>query len=382
MVHLSKPPVWALILIILAASSAVLLYVSFALVGVPFLGLNYQPPGSDFTMVASPTSQAVTPGSSIVYVNVTSIKGFAGTVNLATSVSPGGTNSPSVVLHSANVIVPANIYHVMWLDINTANVVGTHPLVFNITVVGHAGSLSHTLYLTIAVLPPGRCWPGYVCPQTPDPQTFRPTDPLGIVAGQDPNTLQVTNIRITNFGTYNLSLYTYSYNPTTVDYTIGRVLRPGDNLLFAPTQPGVKVSAITVLWQAPPPPPTYTSHVQLNQSWAAIGGPAPELLQLYSGYINSSTTAILLLRNFGVTNVTLTGYYVTDANGDKYALNNWAGPTISPTDSTGVTMTLSIGASCASCTLTGNPFTFITGYTYTFVVVTSHNQQSNWQMTY
>ncbi len=89
---------------------------------------------------------------------------------------------------------------------------------------------------------------------------------------------------------------------------------------------------------------------------------------------NSGTNVTLDLRNVSTASVSLMSYNVTDSFGDMYYAATWNGPTISA-NSIGIGNIL-IGSSCGSaCRVTGSPFTFTTGYTYTVTLVTSHNNQ-------
>jgi hypothetical protein len=93
----------------------------------------------------------------------------------------------------------------------------------------------------------------------------------------------------------------------------------------------------------------------------------------YSFPTNSNTNVTLYIRNTGSVSVQLTSYYVKDVSGDTYSLVSFAGPTIAP--NTVVAVTVKIGSSCPGCTLTGNPFTFTSGNSYTITLVTSRSNQ-------
>ncbi len=66
-------------------------------------------------------------------------------------------------------------------------------------------------------------------------------------------------------------------------------------------------------------------------------------------------------------------YYVKDTSGDTYAQTNWNGP--SSTSNQLMTANIVIGSSCPTCTLSGTPFTFQSGNSYTIIIVTSRNNQ-------
>jgi hypothetical protein len=281
---------------------------------------------------------------------VTSVRGFTGTVSLSATLVQGGSNIPSVSLNPASITLSANGAGTTNLTINSVNVVVyTQPLTFNITVTGNSGKLSHATSLSVTVLTPNDCTPGYICPSF--------VDPLSISVNQNTTTLQVSSITVNNHATYPINFYSYYYTDsykvqTGSEYTINTTLGANSLHIFPSTQPGIQVSGITLLWQAPPPPPTLTSHNQLNQSWTAMTAAQPrESLGFESYTINSGTNVTLYVRNIGTVSVQFTSYTVKDPSGDQYTLNSWNGPTISPTAT--VPINILIGSSCSSCILTG-----------------------------
>ena len=354
---LRKPPLWSLILIVLAASgSAAYAAVSTGIISIPSSH-------GDFSVAAAPASQGVLQGITRARITVTSINGYAGTVSLSATVSPGGTNSPTVEFSPASVTLSANSVVTANLNISSINVVGTTTLLpYNITIVGQAGGVSHSTRLSVTILTPQGCYPGFICPST--------SDPLFISVSQDPNTLQVSQITIDNHSAGSISVYSYYYTDSYKvqvgsQYTVslGGIGPNGINT-FNPTQPGVPVYGITVLWKTPPPPPTITSPNKLNQSWVQMGPPR-EFLSIEGYTSNYNNNLTLFVRNSGTTAVTLVSYSVKDAAGDKYTLTSWAGPTIAPTAL--VSVKIYIGSACSSCVLTGNPFMFAGGNTVTLV---------------
>ncbi|HZY94287.1 MAG TPA: hypothetical protein VFE98_05415 [Candidatus Bathyarchaeia archaeon] len=103
------------------------------------------------------------------------------------------------------------------------------------------------------------------------------------------------------------------------------------------------------------------------------------LAQDNAAVFTSSTNATLYIRNTGTLAISLQSYYVKDAQGNTYQMINWAGPTINPNTVTPTAVT--IGSSCGGCAISGNSFTFNTGYTYTVMVVTSKNNQFSLSIT-
>src|SRR2546422_3781335 len=98
-----------------------------------------------------------------------------------------------------------------------------------------------------------------------------------------------------------------------------------------------------------------------------------------TAFASNNTVVTLNLRNTGTASINLVTYYVKDTSGNTYTLGTWAaGPTIPPNGVNPTSVGIGIGAtgSCPSgCTLSGNPYTFTAGFSYTVTVVTSRNSQ-------
>jgi hypothetical protein len=361
LIRLRKPPLWSLVLIILAGSGGV----AYGLVSTNILStiINGRTNQPDYSLSASPPSQGVLQGITVARVTVTSVRGFTGTVSLSATLVQTGSNIPSVSLSPASVTLSANAAGTANLTVNSVNVVTyTQPLTFNVTVTGNSGSISHTTGLSVTVLTPIGCTPGYICPST--------SDPLSISISQNSTTLQVSSITINNHASYPIHLSSYFYTDSYKvqigsEYMLNTTMGANTFQSFISTQPGIQVNGITILWQAPPPPPTLTSHGQLDQSWAPMNAQPKESLAFYPYTINSGTNVTLYVQNFGTVSVQFTSYTVKDGNGNQYTLNNWNGPTINPTIK--LSINILIGSSCSSCTLTGNPFSFGTADPVTFV---------------
>ena len=111
-------------------------------------------------------------------------------------------------------------------------------------------------------------------------------------------------------------------------------------------------------------------------------------LETNNAFFSNGVNATLNLRNLGTASATLASYYVKDSNGNQYARTSWStGP--NPPNANGIapqqlgtvfvligTQTGQTPAQCGtSCTLTGNAFTFTSGYSYTVTVVTGRGTQ-------
>jgi len=103
----------------------------------------------------------------------------------------------------------------------------------------------------------------------------------------------------------------------------------------------------------------------------------------------SNTNVTLNIRELGTVNVTLTSYFVKDSSGNQYSRISWTTPNapqvIAPNQVRGIIVLIGTGSSppqCGgSCSLTGNAFTFNSGYSYTITMVTSRNTQFSFSVT-
>jgi flagellin-like protein len=101
-----------------------------------------------------------------------------------------------------------------------------------------------------------------------------------------------------------------------------------------------------------------------------------------------TSNVTMSIRELGTVNVTLVSYFVKDSSGNQYSRISWnTSPTlynppavIAPNQVKGIIVL--INAPCSTyCTLTGNAFTFTSGYSYTITMVTSRNTQFSFQVT-
>jgi hypothetical protein len=97
----------------------------------------------DFSLLASPASQAVVPGNAVNYnVAVSDVGGFSGTVNLSVSGLPTGASgnfNPTSVTGSGS--------STLAVSTSSSTPLGTHPL----TITGVSGALTHTTTATLVV---------------------------------------------------------------------------------------------------------------------------------------------------------------------------------------------------------------------------------------
>jgi flagellin-like protein len=104
----------------------------------------------------------------------------------------------------------------------------------------------------------------------------------------------------------------------------------------------------------------------------------------------SNSNVTLNIRELGTVNVTLTSYFVKDSSGNQYSRLSWNSQgfnqplVIAPNQVRGIIVLIGTGSpnQCGtSCTLTGNAFTFTSGYSYTITMVTSRNTQFSFSVT-
>jgi len=94
----------------------------------------------------------------------------------------------------------------------------------------------------------------------------------------------------------------------------------------------------------------------------------------------NNNNVTLTLRNAGTVAVTFSSYYVKNATGTTYTQSGWTwGPTIQP-NAPGLA-NIGITAGCAGCgSFSTSSFTFVSGNSYTVTLVTSRNNQFNFNV--
>jgi hypothetical protein len=129
-----------------------------------------------------------------------------------------------------------------------------------------------------------------------------------------------------------------------------------------------------------------------------VQNPVPkEVMTMEQNSFVSGTNLTLSLRNTGSVAISLTSYYVKDSTGNQYARLTWAtdtGPkgaasnpplaSIAPNGLGVASVPIGTGGAgqCgSSCSLSGNSFTFQSGYSYTVTVVTARNNQFSFTIT-
>ena len=94
----------------------------------------------------------------------------------------------------------------------------------------------------------------------------------------------------------------------------------------------------------------------------------------------SNTNVTITIRNAGTVPVTFATYYVKNATGGTFTQSAWtAGPTIQP-NAAGLAL-VGITSGCAGCgSFSSSSFTFVGGNSYTVTLVTSRNNQFNFNV--
>jgi len=109
-----------------------------------------RPPSPDFSIASSPSSMNVTRGSATsATLTLTSIGGFAGQVNLTTSISPSSGSSPTLTLNPNRVTLLSGGTGNAILTVNTTG--GTLPGSYTIVVLGVSGTLANSVSITLTV---------------------------------------------------------------------------------------------------------------------------------------------------------------------------------------------------------------------------------------
>lgn len=109
-----------------------------------------QPPSPDFSINSSPSSMNMTRGSaSSTTITLASIGGFAGQVNLTTSISPSSGSSPTLILNPNRVTLLSGGTGNAVVTVNTGG--GTSLGTYTIVVLGVSGTLANSVSITLTV---------------------------------------------------------------------------------------------------------------------------------------------------------------------------------------------------------------------------------------
>jgi len=116
-----------------------------------------------------------------------------------------------------------------------------------------------------------------------------------------------------------------------------------------------------------------------------------EALSMDSYSYNNSTSVALVLRDAGTAAVSLQSYYVKDSTGDQWQNTAFTAGPIAPNTALSVNLGIpsstssTTGSGCAGNCLyqgTAGAFTgFVSGYSYTVIVVTTRNNQFTFTIT-
>jgi len=319
------------------------------------------PPIPDFALSSNLSSLTTTQGGSLsAALTVSSILSYSGNVALTVNIFPSGINTPSVSLNLTSLRLPAGGTNSTNYFVNAFNSTAGS---YVIMITGVSGPLSHNVQVSLSVTPVS----GY---ESLNLEYFNFNSP----------TSATLNLR--NTGTVTTSLVSYFVTDASGDkYTLsnwsGPVIAPNAvgtaNILIGASCGSCVLSGSPFTFTDGN---TYTITLVTgynNQFAYTFVLSAQEALNLDSSSFASGTNLTLYLRNTGGVSVQFISYYVQDASGNQYAQLSYSGPTIVPNQVVPVSVT--IGSSCSGCTLSGTPFTFTAGYSYTITLVTSRSNQ-------
>jgi hypothetical protein len=325
------------------------------------------PPTPDFYLSTIPSSLTMTQGTTATAtLSVTSTLGYSGKVALTTSIFPSGANSPTVSLNLTSLLLPAAGSNTTSIIINSFNSTAS---TYTISITGTSGSLVHTTYITLTVTP----FTGYESLNLELAYVNSPTN---------------TSLYLRNTGSATTHLMSYFVTDSSLDsYHLanwnGPTINPNQlgiaKILIGSSCSGCVLTGSAFNFTAGN---SYTITVVTtynNLFTFTITLSSTESLSMDSYSFGSGTNVTMYIRNTGFASVQLVSYYVRDASGNTYALTSFAGPTIA--SNSVVPVTVKIGSACPGCTLTGSPFTFTAGNSYTIIFVTARNNQFTFTIT-
>lgn len=317
------------------------------------------PPTPDFSLYSNPSSLTTTQGAYVTAtLTISSILSYSGKVVLTTSIYPSGVNSPRVSLNLTTLLLPAAGSNTTTIVVNAFNATAGY---YTITVTGTSGTLNHTISVGLSVNPAGEA--------------------LNFVSYAFSSSTNAT-LYIQNFGSGTTTLVSYYVVDANRDQYF---LNNWNGPAIASGQLGIATILIGASCNRCVLTGSAFNFTQGNSYTIVlvtgrnnvftftIAQSSREHLGMDAFAFTSGTNLTMYIRNTGNVPVQLTAYYVIDTSGDSYHLTPYSGPTIPLTQVAAVYV--AIGSSCPSCTLSGSAFTFMAGYSYTIILVTSTNQQ-------
>lgn len=356
-----KAPVWAMILSALAATGVI----TVAFMALPALSEVTQA-SRDFSLSTSASPVTVQQGSTATStITITSLSSFNLATGLTTTITPP-TNGLIVSLNPSIVTPLANAKTTTTVTITAqpGTPVGTYALTLTAT----GGTKSHTATLTITV--------------AAAPDFTITSSPASLIILQ--NAANSTTLTLTSVGSFSGNV---SLTETAPFASLGvaggnsplHLKAGGTNTTtlaaFASSQTPLGTYTITVTGTSGNLIHTLSILITVKSGVVGCGPPmcGTEALNAEAYFFTSNANVTLYLRNTGSANLTLSTYYVKDVAGDQYVNLAWKGPTIKVNTVFGTPFL--IGSSCLNCTLSGSPFNFMGGQSYTIVVVTARNNQ-------
>ncbi len=325
------------------------------------------PPTPDFYIYSNTSTLTTTQGTTIsATLTISSVLSYSGNVALTALVYPSGINSPRVSLNLTSLFLPAAGTNTTTFIVNAYNSTVGY---YSVVITGTSGSLTHTVSIALSVT----AFTGY---ESLNVELLYVNSPTNMT------------LYIRNLGSVTTTLVSYYVTDTSGDkYTLtnwnGPTINPNAlgvaTILIGASCSGCVLSGSAFTFT---PGNSYGITVVTrysNQFTFAVTLSNQESLSLDSYTFNTGTNLTLYLRNTGTVSVQLVSYYVRDASGNQYALLSYSGPAIAVNQVVPVSVT--IGSSCPSCTLTGTAFTFTPGNSYTIIFVTSRNNQFSFTVT-
>ncbi len=349
-------------LLLVALAGAGLLTVGFGFTPLSGSIFKFGPQGN-FSLSSDSPVTAPQGQTSTISVTVTSINHLSGDVSITATLTTS-TNTPPVVKTSQS-SVSLTSDSTASLSITVLATSSTTLGYYNITVQGKTSTVSHSITVSAHVTPPPP-------PPIPDFYLYSNTSSVTTTQGSSVNaTLTISSI-LSYSGNVALTAFVYPSGRNSPSVTLNRTN------LFLPA--GRSNATILMVNTFNATVGTYTisitgisgslSHT-LDITASVNHFIGFEQLNLELSYFPNSTSVYLYIRNTGSVTSSLVWYSVTDSSGDKYMLSAWNGPVINP-NQLGIAL-VRIGASCSRCVLYGSAFTFVTGYTYTFTVITRYS---------
>jgi uncharacterized membrane protein len=326
----------------------------------------------DFRITTNPISLTIPDGSTgFVNITLSSLGGFTGNVALTGSIIPIVSGGPLAVVTPPSVSLTPNGIGAALLKIVTNNTTAAGQ--YNYTVTGTSGLIFHSVFGSFTVT------------ASAHPDFTLSASPSSLSIPQGSQSFVHLNLTSTGgfSGTVSLTTTVSPPGPILVLTIVGNqvTLAPGGTVqvtlvVFTNTTVPIPFGNYNIAVTASSGSLLHTIVIPLT-----VTVPVENLFLISASF--QPTNVTIQVHNTGNMAASLVAYAAQDKAGNTWKRTNWTGPTIGPNAT--ITVILTIGASCPTCTYSGTAGAFIQftpGNVYTIYLTSSRNNLYKFSATY